>query len=442
MAVHGVDVAQPEESDPAGSDPAGSRLEESQLDEPDSVGSFVGDPYCLGRVAEDLRLSGRVQAAHRAMTVAFGSILETIEAVVASDSFVAQGAPSPVEWLVANLKVHPKTARLWCRMAKQLQELPETRRRVMLGELGFDQLRQVLKYVEPETEADILAVAVDESAADLEEAARTVRTVSRERVERVRSERWFEGFFDHDDMVYSFRGEIPGYDGLTVSKAIDLLAWNAADDETSMFPRPPEHRAADALVEMASNALANQSNHDIATTVIHVQAEHLTTEDRVGLAEFGTDVPVAVIRRLTCDGRLQLVAHGDDGCVVGVGRITRSVPYWLQRLIRQRDAGCRFPGCRRTYWTQIHHMVHWAHGGPTDIDNLVTLCGHHHRRLHDDGWKVSGDPSGQLDWRLPGGHPLLYPVGKRSWETFRDLDLEAISSWVQHEADRQKPSPG
>ena len=103
MVVHGVDVAQPEEPDPVGSDLAGSRLEE-----PDSVGSFVGDPYCGGRVAEDLRLSGRVQAAHRAMTVAFGSILETIEAVEVSDSFVAQGASSPVEWLVANLRVHPE----------------------------------------------------------------------------------------------------------------------------------------------------------------------------------------------------------------------------------------------------------------------------------------------------------------------------------------------
>jgi len=48
-----------------------------------------------------------------------------------------------------------------------------------------------------------------------------------------------------------------------------------------------------------------------------------------------------------------------------------------------RDGGCRFPGCDRPPgWCDAHHIVHWAHGGPTALDNLVLLCRPHHRLLH------------------------------------------------------------
>ncbi|HEX6197474.1 MAG TPA: hypothetical protein VFZ37_16275, partial [Jiangellaceae bacterium] len=40
-------------------------------------------------------------------------------------------------------------------------------------------------------------------------------------------------------------------------------------------------------------------------------------------------------------------------------------------------------------------------GGRTDLDNLVMLCGHHHRVVHHDGWDVQIDP----DDRLPTFYP-------------------------------------
>jgi hypothetical protein len=40
-------------------------------------------------------------------------------------------------------------------------------------------------------------------------------------------------------------------------------------------------------------------------------------------------------------------------------------------------------------WCASHHLKHWADGGPTDLDNLVLLCGHHHRLIrHNDDWTV------------------------------------------------------
>ena len=35
-------------------------------------------------------------------------------------------------------------------------------------------------------------------------------------------------------------------------------------------------------------------------------------------------------------------------------------------------------------------------GGPTNLDNLVTLCGFHHRLIHRERWKLEGNPNREL----------------------------------------------
>ena len=62
----------------------------------------------------------------------------------------------------------------------------------------------------------------------------------------------------------------------------------------------------------------------------------------------------------------------------------------------ERDGGCRFPGCLRTRWTHGHHLIHWADLGPTNLDNLITLCGFHHRLVHSQGWIIAGNPNGEV----------------------------------------------
>jgi 5-methylcytosine-specific restriction endonuclease McrA len=57
--------------------------------------------------------------------------------------------------------------------------------------------------------------------------------------------------------------------------------------------------------------------------------------------------------------------------------------------LRFRDQGCRFPGCDRPpAWTDGHHIIHWADGGPTELENLVSLCRPHHRAVHEQRWRI------------------------------------------------------
>ena len=61
-----------------------------------------------------------------------------------------------------------------------------------------------------------------------------------------------------------------------------------------------------------------------------------------------------------------------------------------------RDGGCSFPGCDvKPNWCQAHHIVDYALGGPTSIDNGAMLCGFNHRDHSRTGWScrmLNGTP--------------------------------------------------
>ena len=84
-------------------------------------------------------------------------------------------------------------------------------------------------------------------------------------------------------------------------------------------------------------------------------------------------------RRLACDASIVRLIER-DGRPLSVGRKTRSIPPALQRALHARDGGCRFPGCGSRRFVDAHHIAHWAHGGATELANLVQLCGLCQRR--------------------------------------------------------------
>src|ERR687892_237710 len=162
---------------------------------------------------------------------------------------------------------------------------------------------------------------------------------------------------------------------------------------------PPGARLADALVDVATGG------PEPATVVVHAEAGVLTRQEpETGpwLAETdgGRRLPSEAVRRLACDGRIEWVLER-------VGRRGRTVSGSLLRVLRYRDGGaCRFPGCERKRWLHAHHLVHWAEGGATNLDNLVLLCHAHHRLIHEGGWRTSGHPARELRFHDPGGRPL------------------------------------
>lgn len=101
--------------------------------------------------------------------------------------------------------------------------------------------------------------------------------------------------------------------------------------------------------------------------------------------------------RLGCDRSMTPVfLHG--GRPVSVGRSQRIVPERTRRQVEYRDHhACRVPGCTSTRFLEVHHIVHWLEGGPTDMPNLLCICPHHHRLHHRGRLGIEGnadDPDG------------------------------------------------
>ena len=94
------------------------------------------------------------------------------------------------------------------------------------------------------------------------------------------------------------------------------------------------------------------------------------------------------VRRLACDGGLVTVLEDPAGDPLNVGRKTRAIPPSTRRALVSRDRCCQFPGCSHDRYVEGHHIVHWARGGETTLDNLVLLCSHHHRAVHEMGYRL------------------------------------------------------
>jgi len=115
--------------------------------------------------------------------------------------------------------------------------------------------------------------------------------------------------------------------------------------------------------------------------------------------------------------------HDGEGRITEVGARTRIIPPAIRRALEHRDHGCRFPGCGVPAG-QGHHIRHWAHGGPTTLSNLTTLCRRHHRAVHEEGYQVQRQADGELCFRRADGRvvpdvPPPTAVAENPAETLR-----------------------
>ena len=336
------------------------------------------------------------------------------------------GAASCAQWLVARLGVSHHTARAWTETAERLQDLPEAAAAFAGGELSFDQIRALCRFATPVTDAADTAEARWSSVDRLHRTARDRERIERGSLETAYRRRFLKWRFDEERHCLALRGEIPDDQGAVIVSALERIAYTTPHDPDLGTHQGFWPRTADALYELASQSLGADGDPDRATLVVHINADALAAEDDgVGIAQDGPALHNETIRRLGCDSRWQIVADGDDGIPVGIGRTSRSVPAWLMRQLRLRDGGCRFTGCGRRHWVHAHHIIHWARGGRTDLDNLILLCSYHHRILHEQGWRISGDPNGDVVWIRPDGTPYAPTIVEHDLAAYARSRLEA-----------------
>ena len=101
--------------------------------------------------------------------------------------------------------------------------------------------------------------------------------------------------------------------------------------------------------------------------------------------------------------------------VANRGRSSRHATPAQRRLLRAVHPGCVVPGCRAPFERcQIHHLIEWERGGPTDLDNLVPLCPHHHAWLHRSEACIRLGPRRSAEVSLADGTTLQWSGPSRA----------------------------
>jgi hypothetical protein len=332
-----------------------------------------------------------------------------IQAADIGQSWMTDGARSLSDWVSVRLRVRPETASQLVSVAKRLSDLPVLSERFASGDLSLDQVDAISRMATADTESGLIEEALGLNNAQLDRVARRANPPvgsDEKEAHRMRA-LWIQRTLD--GASGRLTAHLPHVDLEIVETAIrDRADKIGPNPESGLFDAYSQ-RMADGLVEVCATT-GDQTTTTPPQVTVFADLDALTTEES-GVTELGSGalVPNETARRLACDCVLETVIT-DGSQVIGVGRNSRTVPGWLRRLVHHRDGGtCRFHGCDNTNWLQVHHILHWSKGGTTDLDNLILLCGFHHRFVHEHGWHITRNSNNQFVFRKPNWTPFPGP---------------------------------
>ncbi|PHR97502.1 MAG: hypothetical protein COA78_27550 [Blastopirellula sp.] len=371
-------------------------------------------------------------------------------------AWAGYGLRSCAHWLNWKCSISMNPAREKVRTARALEGLPGINEAFQKGELSFSKVRAMTRIATVENEDYLLNIAEYGTAQHVEVVVKAYRTVSRIadtpedfnaveideckksvlgetkhelRQQQHEQENRSVTCYQDDDGMWIIKAKLPAEEGALVAKALQALGDSIADSkkrdvdkedtensekdvsaETETFSLDAEEekltfpqRRADALVAFAEHYLANPEIESLkgaerCQLVLHIRAGAENTGTGNDTSLDGRWLIPNAARRLACDASLLVVQEDEVGNVLDIGRKTRIIPVAMERALSIRDGGCcQFPGCCDTRYTEGHHIKHWADGGDTKLDNLVTLCRYHHRELHKGSFFLSLKPDLETD---------------------------------------------
>jgi hypothetical protein len=319
----------------------------------------------------------------------------------AGNAWDEAGSVSAIDWLRFNCHMNAGAAANAVAVGESLERVPESHQAVVDGEIGFAHLvvmARTAEALDDRFDEKLLVEKAKENSPGKffyichhARHAADPKQYAAEQAEQVQQRRlklstWMDG-----SLLIS--GQLDPVGGAAFLTAIQPLARKSGAHDD----RDQEQRNADALVELASGG-GSQAQIQVTSSI----------ETLVGLAgspgaemEFSLPVSSKTIERLACDSSIARVLLNSESLVIDVGRSKRVVSEPGRRALVARDGHCRWTECDRApSRSAAHHLVHWIHGGSSDLDNLILLCHRHHRMVHEGGWQLV---------RADDGHILTIP---------------------------------
>jgi hypothetical protein len=301
------------------------------------------------------------------------------------------------EWLAWRSGISLSAAREKVRTAQALRKLSAISAAFADGRLSYTKVRALTRVAREHDEDLLLAYALDAPAARVEERCRQIRNAQPESAQaarRVWERRSLTVWRDDAHGTMRFAVELPIEEAELILHALDCAVaagevTNDVDPDSIAESKGAAWCAqqADALAAVAKAYLDGGADREGSTAdhyqvVVHVDQQSL--HGGIGCS----DLPIDTVKRLLCDCSLVTVVEDANGEPLDVGRKQRTASTPLKRALYARDRGCTFPGCHRRRYLDGHHVHHWIDGGETSPDNMTLLCTHHHRLLHEGGYRI------------------------------------------------------
>jgi len=352
-------------------------------------------PVPVGVSGEELR--ARMMRKRTAIDLMELSFAEDAAVFAATDEYDELGFVSAIDWIRFNCHMTSGAAAVSVAVGTTMDRLPRSVEAVSQGEIGlahvtvmartaealkdrFDE-RPLIEYARERTPGKFHFYCQHaRHAADADGYAEGEADQVQNR--RLALNNWIDG-----TMVLS--GVPDAFGGAALRAALEPLAQRSGEHDH----RQRGQRLADALVELATGGQGRASIQVTSSVETLLGLAGAPAAD----AEFSLPISSKIVERLACDSNLTRVLLDSESAVIDVGRAKRVVSGPARRALTARDGTCRWPGCDRpASLSAAHHIVHWVHGGTTDLDNLILLCHRHHWMVHEGKWQLVRADDGRM----------------------------------------------
>jgi Domain of unknown function (DUF222)/HNH endonuclease len=398
----------------------------------DSVVYMVDRQAAASEPTDSEALADRIGVLAAQIHAATAELAQLAAAFDDTRAWADQGFRSCAHWLSVHIGVDLYQGGDLVRTGLALRQLPRIAAAFAAGQLSFDKARALSHVALPEDETRWLEVARYASGAQLSRICRAVRRALEADDPRRADDALCRRGVRHwwrDDGMLELLAVLPREDGAVVLAALEA-ATDAIARERHTAPghdasgQEPGYMTrgrllADGLTQVCQDWVSRASVTPVSApttqVVVHVDAATLQGDDAAGRChiEAGPWLGAASLRWMSCDAdRVSVLER--DGLPIDTGRASRVIPPRLRLALQARDQGCRYPGCSvPAPRTEGHHVRHWVDGGPTRLNNLVSLCRFHHRRHHEGKFQVHPLPGGGFQFETSDGVALA-PIEPQS----------------------------
>ncbi|WP_081908910.1 HNH endonuclease [Gordonia terrae] len=189
-----------------------------------------------------------------------------------------------------------------------------------------------------------------------------------------------------DDGRVDIRADVTQVVGEKFMAMIDERSCPRPEPDGADDRRTAEQRRADAFELILDQAALGATLDTVGSPRTQLMLTIPATGDPAALPWTGS-VSHATAKQLSCDGSLTEIVLDGEGVPLQMGHTHRLFPPHLRRATIVRDQCCIKCGAPPSH-TQVHHIEHWADGGPTDLDNGCLLCQRCHTQVHHHGWDI------------------------------------------------------